>query len=394
VGLFGGGGKSRDELIAEAQELNDQPEQEEKKDEVSTGNQKIDIELTKIEGRIQGLDEVRKSSSERFSRVAEQIGELRGMIVDTNKAMSKVEVSATKAVDLVESVHPEKLMIDVRKQDGKIEALRASIESNEAIMKDIMLEMKKMRGKMNLYKGVEQVMEMNDEIKKELSTIKRVEATIESHADKVETIFIEVNKKFGDFDKFNSIAKDLDKSFKKMSSDFEKLRTKTETKQDRKEFIDMLDRFNEFEKHTTNLLKLLDERNKTVKDDLQARFDKLVLQYKAKLDSMRPSKKLATVPKEEDPSSGEDGPGADVKPSRFKAWFTRTKPPEEEQEEIFPEEEEQEVKQPEPSDETSKEKVVPSDDQEPESATKEKSLPEDPQPDIVEREEPAEEKKS
>ena len=35
-------------------------------------------------------------------------------------------------------------MIEVRKQDGKIEALRASIDSNEAIMNDLMSEMKKM----------------------------------------------------------------------------------------------------------------------------------------------------------------------------------------------------------------------------------------------------------
>src|SRR3989338_6126515 len=167
------------------------------------------------------------------------------MIIDTNKAMGKVEVSSSKAVDLVESVHPEKLMIEVRKQDGKMEALRANIESNEAIMKDLMLELKKMRDRMNFYKGVEQVIAMNAEIKEELATIKRVEANIQRHADKVETVFIEVEKKFTEFEKFNDVVKDLDKQFKKLAGDFEKVRVKIEMKLERKDFLDLLDKFND-----------------------------------------------------------------------------------------------------------------------------------------------------
>src|SRR5689334_9433523 len=132
---FGAGGKSRDQLIAEAAELNVTAAVEEKKEDTATGNPKIDIEFAKIKGQLDSFAEVRKATTERFSRISEQMGELRGMIIDTNKAMGKVEVSSTKAIDLVESVHPEKLMIEVRKQDGKVEALRASIESNEAIMK-------------------------------------------------------------------------------------------------------------------------------------------------------------------------------------------------------------------------------------------------------------------
>ncbi len=138
----------RDDLIkqgiADAEAEAAAASQKEEK-EVKTGNEKADIEFTKIYAQLESFAEIRKANSERFSRNSEQLGEVRGMIVDTNKAMSKIEVAATKAVDLVESVHPEKLMIEVRKQDGKVEALRANIESNEAIMKDLMGEVKKMR---------------------------------------------------------------------------------------------------------------------------------------------------------------------------------------------------------------------------------------------------------
>jgi DNA repair exonuclease SbcCD ATPase subunit len=317
MGLFGGG-KSRDQMIAEAAELNVAQAVEKKEEDASSGNAKVDIELAKIKGQLDSFAEVRKATTERFSRVSEQMGELRGMIIDTNKAMSKVEVSSTKAIDLVESVHPEKLMIEVRKQDGKIEALRASIESNEAILKDVMLELKKMRDRMNFYKGVEQVIAMNEEIKQELATIKRVEANVERHADKVETAFIEVEKKTAEFEKFNDTVKDLDKTFKKIQGDFEKVKVKIEMKLERKDFLDLLDKFNDFEKHTTNLLKLLDERNKTTKQEMDAEFKNLEIEYRKKLDTMRPPTTPAPAlppanPAEVAPPSGEDGAGKDLK---------------------------------------------------------------------------------
>jgi chromosome segregation ATPase len=330
MGLFGGG-KSRDQMIAEAAELNVQQATEEKKEDSSTGNAKIDIEFAKIKGQLDSFAEVRKATNERFSRFSEQVGELRGMILDTNKAMSKVEVSSTKAVDLVESVHPEKLMIEVRKQDGKIEALRAGIESNEAIMKDLMLEIKKMRDRMSFYKGVEQVIAMNEEIKQELATIKRVEANIERHADKVESVFIEVEKKFTEFEKFNDAVKDLDKQQKKIAGDFEKVRVRIEQKLERKDFLDLLDKFNDFEKHTTNLLKLLDERNKTIEGDIKAQFKTVELEYRKRLDGLRPSTKPLPAPPPAAPDAaqpaqqvtGEDGAGGDSKPGLFSRIFKK-----------------------------------------------------------------------
>ncbi|MBR9693438.1 hypothetical protein GOV07_05970 [Candidatus Woesearchaeota archaeon] len=319
MGLFGGGGPDRDDIIkqgladAEAEAAGDGQKDT---NEVKTGNDKVDIELTKVYAQLESFGEIRKANAERFSRSSEQLGEVRGMIVDTNKAMSKIEVASTKAVDLVESVHPEKLMIEVRKQDGKVEALRANIESNEAIMKDLMGEVKKMREQMNFYKGIEQVTSLNDEVKQELANIKKMEAIVERHADKVETIFIEVSKKFTKFDKFDSVVADIQTSSKRLLGDFEKFRVKLDSKENKKEFVTLVDKFSDFEKHTTNLLKLLDERSKTLKDELEGDFKKLKARLERKLktgpidlEAPEPGTTVPGTPSEE----GEQGSeGADI----------------------------------------------------------------------------------
>lgn len=255
---------------------------EEQKPAIS-GN--VEVELTKIKSQLEALNEVRKANAEQFTRISEQIGELRGALMDSNKAISVIEVASTKAIDMVNSVQPDKLMIEVRRTDGKIEALRANIEANESIMKDMMKELKDMRAQMGFYKGVDQVVKMNNEIKQELIEIKKTEGLVGKHADRVETIFIEVEKKFYDFEKFNEAVKELDRAFKRISADFDKMRVNVEEKADKKELVKLVDKFSDFEKHTTSILKLLDQRGKNITADLNTQFMKLKGQLEKKYDT-------------------------------------------------------------------------------------------------------------
>jgi len=277
--------KSSSDESGEDLSIESAPSAEEKQGPSFGGS--IDIELTKIKSQLEAFGEVRKSNSERFQRISEQVGELRGMIMDTNKTIGSIEVAATKAIDLVNAVQPDKLMIDVRKIDGKVEGLRAMIEANEAMMKDMMAEMKGIRQQMNFYKGTEQVMKMNEDVKKELAEIKRQEAVVERHANRVETMFLDVEKKFAEFDQFNDVTKDLDKGFKKTQQDFDKMKVAIDEKAEKKEFVKVVSQFNDFEKHTGNILKLLDSKSKSVEEELGGKFEKLTKSIQVGFDKAK-----------------------------------------------------------------------------------------------------------
>ncbi|MGV8086777.1 MAG: hypothetical protein ACP5N1_04045 [Candidatus Woesearchaeota archaeon] len=282
------------EQVANNTPETEEEDSEEKKPQVN-GN--IEVELTKIKSSLEALNEVRKANAEQFTRTSEQIGELRGALMDTNKAVGTIEVASTKAIDMVTSVQPDKLMIEVRKIDSKVEALRANIEANETIMKDIMKEMKEMRSQMSFYKGIDQVIKMNNEIKQELVDIKKTEGIIGKHADRVETIFVEVEKKFYDFEKFNEAVKELDRSFKKIGSDFDKIRISVDEKADKKEFVKMVDKFTDFEKHTSNILKLLDQKSRTTLIELNNSFSELKKQLEKKYSTKIEIKELGVEDK-------------------------------------------------------------------------------------------------
>lgn len=292
--------KSRDDIIAEAAQVNEDDMAGEKKEDDGLSDSKLGIEIQKIKGKLEALSEGRDANNERFSRISEQIGELRGMMTDLSKTVSKVEIGASKAVDLVESVQPEKLMIEVRKVEGKTEALKAGIDSNDVRMSDMLGEMKEMREKINFFKGVEQVVNLNEEMKKELAEMKKMQVTIERHSDKVENMFVEINRKVQEFDQFKDEVKTMVKGNRKLESDFDKLRVKTENKADKKEFTKLVDKYEDFEKHTGNLIELLDEKSKHIKQEIEANFDHMKEQLEKKFDTELEVKGISDEPEKEE----------------------------------------------------------------------------------------------
>lgn len=271
------------------------------KEEDGLGDSKVAIEVSKLKAQMEGAVEQRKAVNERFSRNSEEMGELRSMIVETNKAVSRIEAATTRAIDMVESVKPDQLMIEVRKQDSKAEALKANIESNEMMMSDLMKELKEMRKKMDFYKGVEQVAKMNEEIKQELISMKKLESVIERHSNKVESIFLDVEKRYAEIDKFQDITKDLKRSFEKLQGDVDKLRVKIDSAADKKEVVKLLDKFKDFEKHTTNLLNLIDEKTKNTTESIDKEFKRVTERVDKKLDSAIKKLHIAVDEVEESP---------------------------------------------------------------------------------------------
>ncbi|MEM3373967.1 MAG: hypothetical protein QXE31_01980 [Candidatus Woesearchaeota archaeon] len=254
--------------IEDQEEKKEEPQQEEKSEQVNSSAAALSAEIIKLKAQFDQFSELRKV-------INEQIGELRGMIMDTNRSMQDVEIKTVKAVDLVEAVHPDKLMVEVRKQDAKIEALKAGIESNDSIMKSLMEQLKDMRHEISTFRGVEQVVKLNEEVKKELMDIKKIEATVERHSDKIEGIFIETQKKFQEFDSLNDKFKELQKQVSSLLENSDQVKVKLATTASKKEVEDLVNKFNDFEKHVGNIIDLLTKRTDDTLKEIDERFKKL-----------------------------------------------------------------------------------------------------------------------
>lgn len=301
--MFGLGKKKEEEKKDEVEALSDgsdqNPVENAPQEAATTGNvsvDKIGADVNKLKIQFESFGEVRAATNEKFTRISEQIGELRSMIIERDKAFQHVEAQAIKATDLVEAVQPDKLMVDVKKLDGKIEALKANIESNEAIMSNIMNEMKEMRNKMTLFKGAEQVTKMNDDMMKEINDMRKLKVIIEKHSDKVETIFMEVQKSFGEFNKIKGIVDEVQKTVKPIGTEIDSLKVKAVESATKKEVSDILGKFQEFEKHMSKVVELLDKRTESAPKEMAAKFETIEKEYTAKInEEFKKAQKAAEV---------------------------------------------------------------------------------------------------
>jgi len=186
------------------------------KKSAKTGRQDLSVDRLRV--KVEALDEIRKSYSERFAKLSEQIGELRSMIVDNEKEIQEINAKASRASDLVAEIKPEKLLETLRLEEAKVEALKAKIESNEAVIDKVFAELKDIRSKIALFKGVDELLKLSREVKDELMTIRKVEANIEKHANKFEGVYVQAQKRFGELDKAETLLNELNKKL----SDFDK----------------------------------------------------------------------------------------------------------------------------------------------------------------------------
>ncbi|RMD45545.1 hypothetical protein D6829_02060 [Candidatus Pacearchaeota archaeon] len=215
------------------QESSEEPSEQKPKEEpikisenASSDIVKLKTEIEKLKAGQEAFKEVRSSFSERFTRISEQIGELRSMILERDRTIQEIELKATKSADLVASVQPEKLMTEVQKQEVKIEALKANIEGNEAIMKRILDELGETRKKIEFFRGVEEVIKLSEEVKQELIEIKKIEGKINTQTDKVQTMYGEIRTRIQDLDSFKSELEDLKTTLEQNSKDIEFVKTK------------------------------------------------------------------------------------------------------------------------------------------------------------------------
>ncbi len=247
----------------------------EKPEGAPAGGKDVSAEIVKINAQIDSLKEMRKSTSERFATMNEQIGEIRGQLMDTNRLMGNLEVKVTKAADLVESVHPDKLMIQVQKSDGKIEGLRGMLEAKEEMLKNVIDQLRGMRSQMQLFQGVEQILKLSEEVKEEIMNVKKLTAVVERHADRVENVFVESQKTFQEFNTFGASLENIKSDLKELTAKLDKADVKIGTFMKKEDIEKKLNVVDVNEKHMKNLLEEIEKSYKKLDDRFNEEMGKI-----------------------------------------------------------------------------------------------------------------------
>lgn len=216
------------EIISEEEE--EKEEEEVLKEEIGKSPEpesikKVMMDVERLNAQIEALRQMNKVAEERFSRITEEIGELRRAEIEIEKDVNKIKIEAEKASQLVSQVQPEKLMMEVEKEDVKVQTIDAKEKADRTLIDHLVNEVKEVKLRIEAFRGVESLIELNEEVKKELMNLKKIETVIKGHADRVENIFIKTEKSFNKFIKLSQEFKTLEERFNEVMKESEKFRS-------------------------------------------------------------------------------------------------------------------------------------------------------------------------
>ena len=109
-----------------------------------------------------------------------------------------------------------------------------------------MEELKEMRRKIQFFRGVEEIVKLSEEVKKELIGVKKIEGTINIQTDKVQTIYSEMRRKLQDLDNFNSKIQETSVNIEQNTKDIAYLKTKISGFAEKAELDKIIEKIREY----------------------------------------------------------------------------------------------------------------------------------------------------
>ncbi len=187
---------------------------------------KLSAQVEKLKAKVDALGELRKTDSERFTRISEQIGEMRNLILEKEKSIEEINAKAAKASDLVAELQPESISSELRKASIRYESFDARIEAINALYRRVIEELKSIRDRLSVFNGTEELVKLNSETAENLARTRQSEANIERQTNKAGNMFIQFQKQFAEWSKFRDWAGGFEEEFRKMKGEFDSVKTR------------------------------------------------------------------------------------------------------------------------------------------------------------------------
>jgi hypothetical protein len=163
-------------------------------------------------------------------------------------------------------------------------------------MKRVLDEIKILRNKVSAFKGVDEIIQLTQDVKSELIEIKRVEANIEKHSNKAETIFAEVQKRFIDVDKIEDSIRANAKQISDIGKTVDSTKIKAEGAAPKKTTDELISKFNTLKTQLSDVIIVLNRRFTEIEANNRREisdFEDLVRKKAALMPSVQPPEAAA-----------------------------------------------------------------------------------------------------
>ena len=197
--------------------------------------EQLNVEIEKLKGKLEVIGEFKNQLAETTRAFSEEIGELRTMILDREKTISKIELGFEKINEIVKEIEPSAITKEIEKKEAKILELAARIDKLEEFYKELTKKTEEVRRFLEKIKSFENLVELAGKVRRTLAEIEESKNYVDRVAGKIEAIFEDVNDKILDLDERLRKIGNVDEILKDLVPTVDKLQIALKNKADKKD---------------------------------------------------------------------------------------------------------------------------------------------------------------
>ncbi|MCW1309883.1 MAG: hypothetical protein QXP04_04275, partial [Candidatus Nanoarchaeia archaeon] len=171
---------------------------------------KLEEEIKDIMVQINALKELNKQLNERITAASEKIGELRGLFFERETTIKDVLLSVKKTNEIIAELEPNRIIEDRRKTLTELTTIKSKLLEYESIIKDLLKKSMETKEMFERLKNMSALVDLSKEIGEKVSRIDEMRKEIERYSHKIESMYVEMNRRFEDFPFLVEKVKKLD----------------------------------------------------------------------------------------------------------------------------------------------------------------------------------------
>ncbi len=208
-------------------------------DERASSLDQLMLALEKLEGRLVASDESKSRSDERLLRLAEEIGELRTMVLERERTFGGMQAEFERIRDIFETTDPMSVTRELEKKERDIMMNTVSVEKISTITENTNKEVRSLRDILDKLKGFENLVEISNEVQKKIMRVEDTKRYVDRLAAKTERIFGDMSRSMLELEGQKSTIENVDELSKEIIRSVDEIQLKLNNFVDEKKLDQM-----------------------------------------------------------------------------------------------------------------------------------------------------------
>jgi ElaB/YqjD/DUF883 family membrane-anchored ribosome-binding protein len=194
--------------------------------ELSPKMDKMNVRIVKLKAFVDALKEEKGGDREAIQRITEEVGEARSMTTNMEGRMSEIEMKLEDVSETITDLKPQRFAKELQKKEEEIKMHEARLEKLDDMNSTILKRVNQIQIILEKLGNIESIADMTKDISKKLVSIDDREKKITRLADKIDSMFVEINKRLEEFMFYKAKQDSLDDLTKETMKSIDELTTK------------------------------------------------------------------------------------------------------------------------------------------------------------------------